>query len=105
MVKVVTGGDVHLHKTKVNKESRVVDLLHYVEGINNKVYFSTRYKKGFDGVQSEKILYKNNEKLLLAANILALLQIIPFILQLLLVLVNMTKYNTLEEESDVSNLT
>lgn len=61
--------------------------------------------KGYDGVQSEKILYKNNEKLLLAANILALLQIIPFILQLLLVLVNMTKYTTLEEESDVANLT
>lgn len=63
------------------------------------------YVKGYDGVQSEKILYKNNEKLLLAANILALLQIIPFILQLLLVLVNMTKYTTLEEESDVANLT
>ena len=61
--------------------------------------------KGFDGVQSEKILYKNNEKLILAVNILALLQIIPFILQLLLVLVNMTKYNTLQEESDVTDLT
>ena len=45
MVKVVTGGDVHLHKSKVNKESRVVDLLISLKVINNKTDFSIRYER------------------------------------------------------------
>ena len=65
----------------------------------------TRHLQAYDHLQSEKILYKNHERVLLAANVIALMQIVPFILQLLLVLFNLTKYNQVEPESDVAHLT